>query len=116
MLTSNIKNSKKNITLRVIEACDGIECLLALYIAKSKKIRIDAIISDETMPFITGSHSSKIIDELISKEYLSDVKMFVSTALSHTNISGNYSKIVKRIYSKPLDKNFIQEILDCIMT
>ena len=101
-----------------MEASDGMECLLALYVAKNKKIRIDAIISDETMPFITGSHLSKIIDDLISKgslSSLSDIKMYISTALSHTNIHGMYSKIVRKIYSKPLDKNLIQEIIDNVI-
>ena len=53
------------------------ECLIALYIAKNKKIKIDAIISDETMPFISGSWSSKIIEELISKGSISSTKMFI---------------------------------------
>lgn len=68
------------------------------------------------MPFISGSLSSKIIDELVSKGSISDIKMVISTALSHTNIAGNYSKIVKKIYSKPLDKNLIQEILNSVIS
>jgi len=114
VITSYLKSLKENINLEIIEACDGVECIMALYMAKNKKLKIDAIISDETMPFISGSYSSKIIDELISKGSLNNIKMFVSTALSHTNISSYFSKVVKKIFSKPLDKTVIQEILQNI--
>jgi len=114
VITSYLKSLNENINLETIEACDGVECIMALYIAKKKKLKIDAIISDETMPFISGSYSSKIIDELISKGSLNNIKMFVSTALSHTNISSYFSKVVKKIFSKPLDKTVIQEILQNI--
>ena len=96
VIVSNLKNCTKNINLDIIEASDGMECVLALYLAWKKKIKIDAIISDETMPFISGSYSSKIIEELTSKGSLSDVKMFISTAISHTNIKGIYSKVVNK--------------------
>ncbi len=56
----------------------------------------------------------RIIDQLITKESLKDVKMFISTALSHTNIQGNYSKIVKKIFSKPIEKNSIKEIIESL--
>jgi len=111
VIISQIKTLTDSINLQIIEACDGVECILAVYLAKIKKVRIDAIISDETMAFITGSHSSKILEELISKGSLDHIKMYISTALSHTNIRNNFSKIVKKIYSKPLDKNVIQDIL-----
>ena len=111
MLSSQLKSSHEHIHLNIIEACDGIECILALYLAQQKKMRVDAIISDETMPFISGSFSSKIIAELVSNACLKDTKMFISTALSHTNISNNFSKIVRRIYSKPMDKTVMQDIL-----
>ena len=114
IITSYLKSLNENINLETIEACDGVECIMALYIAKNKKLKIDAIISDETMPCISGSHSSKIIDELISKGNISNVKMFVSTALSHTNINNNFSKVVMKIFSKPLDKTVIKEILQSI--
>ena len=115
VISSTLKSLNKNINVSIIEACDGMECILALYLAKNKKQKIDAIISDETMPFISGSFSSKIISDLISRESLINVTMFISTALSHTNISGSYSNIVKKIYSKPMDKQMIQEILDSII-
>ncbi len=84
---------------------------MALYIANNLNVKIDAIISDETMPFISGSFSSQIINSIIDRGILKEVKMFISTALSHTNIKNNYSKVVKKIYSKPINKNNISDII-----
>ena len=105
------KALNKNIELTIIEANDGIEGLLALYLASNKNIKIDCIISDETMPFISGSFFSKILSDLVSKGSLKDIKMFISTALNESSIKDNYSKSVKKIYSKPLDKNSVKEII-----
>jgi len=105
------KALNKNIELTIIEANDGIEGLLALYLASNKNIKIDCIISDETMPFISGSFFSKILSDIVSKGSLKDIKMFISTALNETSIKDNYSKSVKKIYSKPLDKNSVKEII-----
>ncbi len=95
-----------SIELCLIEACDGIECLLALYLANQENIKINAIISDENMPFISGSSSSNIIKDLISKGWLNKLHMYISSAVSHISIQDNYSEVVKKIYSKPIDKNW----------
>ncbi len=63
------------------------------------------------MPFISGSYSSHIIDSVIDRGILKEVKMFISTAVSHTNIKKSYSKVVNKIYSKPIDKNNIMDII-----
>jgi len=115
VIISVLKNCNDNIKLEFIEASDGIECILALYIAKNKKRKIDAIISDETMPFISGSHTSKIIEEIISKGNLGSINnMYISSALNNPNMINNYSQVVKKIFSKPLNKNVIQEIMQNI--
>ncbi len=98
--------------LCLIEACDGIECLLAMYLANSQNIRINAIISDETMPFMYGTESSIILKQLVNKEKVSNVPMYLSTAVSHTNIQDYASDLIKKIYSKPLDKSCIKEIFN----
>jgi len=63
------------------------------------------------MPFISGSQSSKIIDELISKGCLGKVNMYIATALNQSNLIDNYTKVVKKVISKPINKNDIQEIV-----
>ncbi len=99
VITAEVKSLSYHVNLMIVEACDGIECLVALYLACVNKITIDAIISDETMPFISGSYASKIINEIISDGKLEEVKMFVASALNHPGLKNNYSNIVKKIYS-----------------
>jgi len=111
VITAEFKSLNQNIDLNIVEAADGIECLIALYLSKNMNIKIDAIISDETMPFISGSYCSKIINEVVSNGGLKNVNMFISTALSDTNIQNNYSKVVKKIFTKPIDRNSIKEII-----
>jgi len=115
VVSREFKELNKNIDLTIIEANDGIEGLLALYLASNKNIKIDCIISDETMPFISGSFFSKILSDIISKGSIKDIKMFISTALNETSIKDNYSKSVKKIYSKPLDKNSVKDIIKMIL-
>ena len=111
VIISELKLVNKYIDVMIIEANDGLECLLAINLLNKMNININAIISDETMPFISGSHCSHIIDELLSKEALKEVNMFISTALNDENTIGKYSNVVKKVYSKPLNKNSIKDIL-----
>ena len=111
VIISELKLVNKYIDVMIIEANDGLECLLAINLLNKMNININAIISDETMPFISGSHCSYIIDELLSKGTLKEVNMFISTALNEENIIGKYSHVVKKVYSKPLNKNSIKDIL-----
>ena len=111
VITTEFKSLNQNIDLNIVEAADGLECLLALYLSKNMNVKIDAIISDETMPFISGSYCSKIINEVVSNGCLKNVSMYISTALSDTNIQNNYSKVVRKIFAKPIDRNSIKEII-----
>ncbi len=111
VITAEIKILSHHANLMIVEACDGIECLVALYLAYVNKITIDAIISDETMPFVSGSYASKIIDHIISEGKIEEVKMFVASALNHPGLKDNYSKVVKKIYAKPIDRKSIKDLL-----
>jgi len=102
---------KKNIKCKIVEACDGIECITALYIADSKQIKITAIISDETMTYISGSYCSKIIEIISTNGKFSKIPMFIATSISHTTNIDNYSKVVQKIYSKPLDKSSVIDLI-----
>jgi len=113
-MSGEFKALNVNIKLQIIEANNGLECILALYFANISNIKIDAIISDETMPFISGSYSSKIIKEMIEKGIFKNVKMFVSTSLSESNTKDIYSQIVNKVYSKPLEKTNAKEIINII--
>jgi len=65
------------------------------------------------MPYISGSYLSKIVYELVSKGPMNEIKMFISTSLVDANIN-NYSKIIKKIYVKPIDKSSVKDLLKVI--
>ncbi len=112
VISNKFKDLKLNVELNLVEACDGLECVIGLYLATTHQIKINGIISDETMKYMSGSYSSKIIHELVKNGIFPDVPMFISTALSHTNIENKYSAVVKRIYSKPIDKINASDIIE----
>ena len=114
VIISELNSSNESLDLTIVEACDGIECLLAMYLYNKKNINIDAIISDETMSYISGSYLSKIIYELVSKGVIPDMNIFISTGLIENNFNCNYSNSVKKVFKKPIDKNDIKEILSLI--
>ena len=111
MITSELKSSKDYINLTYLEACDGFECLIALYLYNKNNIKITAVISDETMPHISGSFLSKIIYDLVVNGSIPDINMFMSTALCQSNNQKNYSDVVKKVFPKPLDKRCVKEML-----
>ena len=111
VIINEFKSLSYNIHLTIIEAIDGMECILAIYLARQMNLRIDAIISDETMPFISGSYCSKIILELISNGVIKDINMFISTSLTDSNLIEKYSKVVKKIFPKPINKSNVGDII-----
>lgn len=104
----------KNIELLTIEANDGVEAILALYLAKKKNIIINFIISDETMNFMNGSFSSTIIEKLVSLNIIRDLSMYISTAYGNTVDKSKFSSSVKNIYSKPLELKMVKEMFSNI--
>jgi len=110
VITKHCESLKENIDLTIIDANDGIECLIALYIANKNQIGITTIISDENMAYMNGSASSKIIQDVIINGKFEDIPMFISTAVTNNDYKGNYSKMVKQIFPKPIDKRCIKDI------
>ena len=112
IITNELKTKNECLDLTIVEACDGIECLLAIYLFHKNNIKFNALISDETMPYISGSFLSKIIYDLVSKGAIEEINMFISTGLMiDNNIINNYSKIVKKVYPKPIDKDSVKDLL-----
>jgi len=103
---------KRDTSLEVIfiEANDGIECLLAIYLATLQQIKIDFIITDENMNYINGSFASDIIKTVIKNGKFQDIPIFMSTALGK-NINYSNPDIIKKVFSKPMDKNSIHDLL-----
>jgi len=114
IIVKELKASNECFNLRIVEASDGVECLLAMYLHNNNNIKFDALISDETMPYISGMHLSKIIFDLVSKGAIQEINMFISTARTDINIINNYSNIVKKVYPKPIDANAVKDLLKYI--
>jgi len=102
--------SDDNIEVVIIEANDGIECLLAIYLANINQVKLDFIITDENMNYINGSYASEIIKTVIKSGKFQDIPIFMSTALGK-NITDSKPSIIKKVFSKPMDKNSIRELL-----
>ena len=111
VILKQFKDTKQNIKCNIIEACDGLECIMALYIANIKQIKIDAIISDETMNYVSGSYCSKILECLEKQGKFAKTPMFISSALIDAELIERYSSVVVKIYSKPLDNTSINDLL-----
>ncbi len=110
-----MKENFQDIDLVLIEANDGVECLLALYIAGIQNIKIYLIVSDENMNFLSGCATSKIIKGLIISEIIPDIPFYIVTALGQNFNLEKYPNNVRKIYSKPIDKISIVEILKTIL-
>ena len=109
-LITNQLSKEKNLEVVIIEANDGIECLLAIYLANINQIKIDFVITDENMNYINGTYSSEIIKTLIKSGKFQDIPIFMSTALGK-NIVDSKPHIINKVFSKPMDKNSIRELL-----
>ena len=62
------------------------------------------------MPFMSGSHISKIISRISTKFNFTTTQMFIATGHLYANIEDNYSDVVKKIYNKPIDMKSIKDI------
>jgi hypothetical protein len=113
IIHSYIKEIYYPIECLLIEANDGIECLLANYLTVYYNYSIDFIISDETMPYFSWSYTSIILQYLKDKDILSKkLKMFIVSAISQNARNLNYSNLVKNEHSKPLNKQGVKDIFE----
>ncbi len=109
LLDLHFKN--KNIEVTQIECCDGLEMLAVVYNAFLKNIQIDLIISDENMRFISGSYSSQVLYSLFEQQIIGNIPMYINTAIGNNDDLYKYSKMVRKVYSKPIDSKSIVNIL-----
>ncbi len=101
----------KQVNLNMIECNDGIELLVTVYISFLKNIHVDLIISDENMRVISGGFSSKIWYSLLAQNIIREIPMYIITAIGSNTNKDNYSKIVKKIISKPIDSKNVSNLL-----
>ena len=103
----------KEMDVVFVEANDGVELILAIYLASLNQIKFDFVITDENMNYINGSHAIEIIKVITQSGKFEDIPIFMSTALGKGIIDANSlsSDKVKKVFSKPMDKNNIKELL-----
>jgi signal transduction histidine kinase len=102
---------EKNLSVRLLEASDGIECLYMYYNLVKDGKTISFVLSDETMIYINGSYASQILDNISSHKNINRVPFYILTAYENLAI-GSCKEAVNGIFTKPLRKQYIEELLN----
>jgi hypothetical protein len=101
-------SSQHNIKINIIQVEDGIETLFAVYKCLSKGVKINFIISDESMNFMKGSESSNVVNSLVEKKGGVLIPFYLVTAYDSLNFHGLHNM---KIIPKPLtSENFCKII------
>jgi signal transduction histidine kinase len=101
---------KKNLSVKLLQASDGIECLYIYYNLVKDGKRISFILSDETMIYMNGSYASQILDNISRHKNINHVPFYILTAYENLAI-GSCKEAVNGIFTKPLRKQYIEELL-----
>jgi signal transduction histidine kinase len=102
---------EKNLSVKLLEASDGIECLHMYYnLVKDGKM-ISFILSDETMIYMNGSYTYQILDNISSQKNINRVPFYILTAYENLAI-GSTKETINGIFTKPLRKQYIEELLN----
>jgi signal transduction histidine kinase/CheY-like chemotaxis protein len=102
---------EKSLSVRLFEASDGIECLNMYYNLVKEGKTISFILSDETMIYMNGSYASQILDNISSHKNIVHVPFYILTAYENLDL-GPYKEAINGIFSKPLRKQYIDELLN----
>jgi len=107
---------KEKLNVIIEEACDGADCLYKLYLGFLKGIKYDLILTDETMNFMNGGFTAKIIKSLIEGNILQDIKIILITSYEINIIEKSKScEGIDHVYNKPLNDNTLENIfLKCL--
>jgi signal transduction histidine kinase len=96
----------------IVEASDGIDCLYKFMLLYKEGKRIDFILSDESMELMNGSTCAEVLNNLYENRNFSAIPFFIVSAFE----SLYFGKVigVSSIYSKPLRKQNIEEIIKSV--
>jgi signal transduction histidine kinase len=97
-----------------IEASDGLECLYGIYKAGLYNIKIDLIVTDETMKYMSGSEWIGILDEMVRNAIFAKIPVYVLTGYDVNDMAVKEKfdfNIVSGIYVKPLYSDHIERML-----
>jgi CheY-like chemotaxis protein len=105
----------RNWETNILEAGDGIECLHLYYRLIKEGKKIDFILSDETMIYMNGMVSANIVYDIEVNKNIPHVLFYILTAYEDLTL-GYANRAIDGIFSKPLRKQNIDEIINKINT
>ncbi len=104
-------SKKQKLNIVIEEASDGADCLHKIYLGFLDGIKYDLILTEESMNFMNGGFTSKIIKSLIKKNILENIKIIMITSYNINVIENLKSyKRIDHVYSKPLDEYTLRSI------
>jgi nitrogen-specific signal transduction histidine kinase len=111
LLTKFLK--ERGISANVLEASDGVECLYLFYNLISNGKTIYFIISDETMLYLNGSATARILHNIEMGLNIPHVPFFILSAYESLNV--DLKDYVDQVYSKPFGKQNMESILKSLI-
>jgi signal transduction histidine kinase len=96
---------EKNLSVKILEASDGIECLYIYYNYVKDGRAISFILSDETMTYMNGSYASEILSHVSSHKNIIHVPYYILSA--YENLSFGCAKETIDMFLRNLSGNTI---------
>ena len=98
--------------IKVIIARDGIDCLWKVRETAKNGGHFDLLIIDETMPFLSGSNTIELLNNIMQKK---EVKKFpivsVTAYFDESTMEDIKKKFANDVFNKPLNLKKLEEIL-----
>ncbi len=96
-----------NRKIKIIESEDGIECISLLYKLSKRGFKIKAIISDENMNHMNGTHCAYIIRNIIKNLNIEKIQFYLLTAFVKVVDSS-----ISQLFTKPLNLDSAFRIIE----
>jgi signal transduction histidine kinase len=100
----------RNVNVNVLEGNDGIDCLALFYKAVQNKVKIDFILSDETMSLLNGVDCATLLKKIYSDKVIEPIPFFILTAYESIGCFEG----VKLTFTKPMNENKLKVIFETI--
>ncbi len=110
VLNSYFSKCEKNINIE--ECSDGVECLFKIYESLKTGEKYEWILIDQTMNFLNGNTTAKIIKDLIKDNILYPIDITLVTSYEISSLSREFLSVFDRIFSKPISRNVLKNIFE----
>jgi anti-sigma regulatory factor (Ser/Thr protein kinase)/CheY-like chemotaxis protein len=100
----------KLINVNVLEGDDGIDCLSLFLEAFKNKVKIDLILSDETMNLLNGLDCANVLKKIYNDKAIEPIPFFILSAYESIKALEG----VKLAFSKPLNESKLKLIFETI--